>query len=189
MNDNAIFNALEHGLGQAGAVQNPADVHGTLCGMLCMDNDADPARALDDEPTEALTQALSALREMTLEGLFDPDLSFTPLLPGDDAEIETRVQALARWCAGFLYGLGSQSSGESGDDSDFDLSRLSDEVREVVRDLTELSRAGLTAEDSDNETAEADYAELVEYVRVGVQMIFLELQPRREGPETREQLH
>ena len=118
---------------------------------------------------------------MTLEGLFDPDLSFQPLLPADDVDLERRVQALARWCAGFLYGLSADGS--------FDINNLSGEVREVVNDLTELSRAGLTAEDADNESAEADYAELVEYVRVGVQMVFLELQPGREGPTRRESLH
>ena len=181
MSDNDIFTALQYGLTQSESVQTPGEVHGTLTGMLCIDNQAQPSRAVDDVQTETLDTALAALREMTLEGLFDPDLSFTPLLPSDEADLEQRVAALARWCAGFLYGLSS--------DGVFEPSRLSDEVGEVVSDLTELSRAGLTAEDSDGESAEGDYAELVEYVRVGVQMIFMELQPKREGPDTRERLH
>ncbi|GAB3670396.1 UPF0149 family protein [Salinisphaera aquimarina] len=176
-----IFEALQHGLTQAKSVQTPGEVHGTLTGMLCIDNAARGAQAVEDVESDMLDSALDALREMTLEGLFDPDLSFKPLLPDDEVELERRVQALARWCAGFLYGLSA--------DGEFDLSRLSAEVREVVGDLTELSRAGLTAEDSDGESAEGDYAELVEYVRVGVQMIFLELQPKREGPAKRESLH
>ncbi len=176
-----IFNALQHGLQQAESVQTPGEVHGTLTGMLCIDNETVGVRALDDVENDSLDTAMDALREMTLEGLFDPDLSFRPLLPDDEVDLERRVVALARWCAGFLYGLSS--------DGEFDLSRLSAEVREVVADLTELSRAGLTAEDSDAESAEADYAELVEYVRVGVQMVFLELQPKREGPVRRESLH
>lgn len=185
MNANTVYLALEHGLKQAGAIQAPADVHGTLTGMLCARDEANPLDALDDEANEALREALAALREMTLEGLFDPDLSFTPLLPNDDAALSTRVQALARWCAGYVYGLASQQEQRQ----DFDLSNLSDEAGEVIRDLTELSRVGLTEEDADAESAEADYAELVEYVRVGVQMIFMELRPKREGPETRERLH
>ncbi|MES1926295.1 UPF0149 family protein [Salinisphaera sp. T31B1] len=176
-----LFDALAHGLAQAESVQTPGEVHGTLTGMLCIDNEANGRRALEDVETDSLDTAMDALREITLEGLFDPDLSFRPLLPDDDVALENRVGSLARWCAGFLYGLSA--------DSEFDLSRLSAEVREVVSDLTELSRAGLTAEDSDAESAEADYAELVEYVRVGVQMIFLELQPKREGPIKRESLH
>lgn len=185
MTQSTVFDALKHGLEAAGAVQNPADVHGTLTGLLCVDNDADVTAALDDEATDTLQQALSALREMTLEGLFDPDLGFAPLLPDDEAGLETRVQALAGWCSGFLYGLASQQ----GEADELDLSRLSAETREVVNDLSQLSRAGLTAEDSAGESAEGDYAELVEYVRVGVQMIFLELRPSRQGSETRERLH
>lgn len=181
MSQDNIFEALQVGLTQARSVQTPGEVHGTLTGMLCMDNAASASRAVDDVEGDTLNAALDALREMTLEGLFDSDLSFKPLLPTDEVELERRVQALARWCAGFLYGL--SSSGE------FRVDALSEEVREVVDDLTELSRAGLTAEDADNESAEADYAELVEYVRVGVQMIFLELQPRRDGPAHRESLH
>lgn len=185
MSQATVFNALKHGLEAASAVQNPADVHGTLTGMLCVNENADVTAALDDDATDALREALAALREMTLEGLFDPDLGFEPLLPDDDDELEGRVQALARWCAGFLYGIASQQ-GESGE---LDMSQLSAEVREVVNDLSQLSRAGLTAEDDDAEGAEADYAELVEYVRVGVQMIFMEFRPAHKGPETRERLH
>ena len=181
MSQTNIFEALQHGLMQAKSVQTPGEVHGTLTGMLCIDNKARAARAVEDVESDMLDSALDALREMTLEGLFDPDLSFRPLLPDDDtAELETRVEALARWCGGFLYGLSFFG--------DFNPAHLSAEVREVLNDLTELSKAELTAED-DGASAENDYAELVEYVRVGVQMIFLECQPKREGPETRETLH
>lgn len=180
MSQSDIFMALEEGLKQAGSVQTPGETHGTLTGMLCVDNEQPPAAAVDDVEAENLTTALDALREITLEGLFDPDLSFTPLLPNDDAPLTRRVDALARWCAGFLFGLSYRGR--------FAPDQLSDEVGEIVSDLTELSKAELTA-DEDSNGAEADYAELVEYVRVGVQMIFLELQPGREGPETRETLH
>ncbi|RJS92378.1 UPF0149 family protein [Salinisphaera sp. Q1T1-3] len=180
MSQTDIFAALKTGLTQAGSVQTPGETHGTLTGMLCMDNEAAPAAAVDDVTAPSLTSALDALREITLEGLFDPDLSFRPLLPDDETPLETRVAALARWCGGFLYGLSFFG--------DFNPARLSAEIREVVSDLTELSKAELSA-DQDDESAETDYAELVEYVRVGVQMIFLECQPKREGPETRETLH
>lgn len=181
MSQTDIFSVLEHGLTEAGSAQTPGETHGTLTGMLCVDNEASGAGAVTDNHSEMLTQALDALREMTLEGLFDPDLSFRPLLPNDDMALDARVRALARWCAGFLYGLSS--------DGRLQPAQLSAEVQEVVADLTELSKADLTAEDSDTESAEADYAELVEYTRVGVQMIFLEHQPKHEGPVTQETLH
>jgi len=186
MMQSKIYGALSQGLEAAGALQTPADVHGTLTGLLCANENADATAALDDDATDTLREALSALREMTLEGLFDPDLGFTPLLPDDDeAALDTRVKALAGWCGGFLYGMAS----EQGNGGELDLANLSPELREVVNDLSQLARVGLTAEDNDAESAEGDYAELVEYVRVGVQMIFMELRPPRSGPETREQLH
>lgn len=181
MSQTDIFSVLEQGLTQAGSSQTPGETHGTLTGMLCIDNDASAARAVTDSESDMLATALDALREMTLEGLFDPDLSFRPLLPHDDVDLDTRVRALARWCAGFLYGLSC--------DGRFDPASLSAEVQEVVGDLTELSKADLTTEDSEAESAEADYSELVEYTRVAVQMVFLEHQPKREGPVTRETLH
>lgn len=185
MNPHAVYDALAQGLTRSGAVQNPADVHGALTGMLCVNHKANPLAALDDDPDDALRAELAALREMTLEGLFDPDMGFAPVLPDDETGLEARVHALARWCSGFLYGLASQA----GDADEFDLSRLTPEAGEVVNDLTELSRVGLTDEDHQGESAETDYMELVEYVRVGVQMIFMELRPKRQGPETREKLH
>lgn len=181
MSQTDIFSVLAHGLTEAGSAQTPGETHGTLTGMLCVDNEASAVGAVTDNHSDMLAQALDALREMTLEGLFDPDLSFRPLLPSDEAPLEDRVRALARWCAGFLYGLSCEGR--------FAPAQLSAEVQEVVADLTELSKADLTAEDSDSESAESDYAELVEYTRVGVQMIFLEHQPRREGPVARETLH
>src|SRR5699024_3680618 len=114
------YDALAQGLTRAGAVQNPADVHGALTGMLCASETANPLAALDDEPDESLREALAALREMTLEGLFDADMGFALLLPDDETALEARVHALARWCSGFLYGLASQA----GDGADYDLSRL-----------------------------------------------------------------
>lgn len=181
MDQNQIYNAIEHGLNQADSTQTPAEAHGTLTGLLCIDNDTPGGKAVEDVESEMLDSALDALREITLNGLFDPELSFTPLLPDDEVDLEQRVQALARWCAGFLYGLSATGQ--------FNPDNLSQESRELVEDLTELSRANLTQEDDEAGTAEADYAELVEYVRVAAQTLFLEFRPKREGPESRRTLH
>lgn len=181
MSHSDIFSALKLGLEQAGSVQAPGETHGTLTGMLCVDNAQQPSAAVDDVESETLSAALDALREMTLEGLFDTNLSFKPLLPDDEEPLEARVIALGHWCAGFLYGLSYLGH--------FSPDQLSDDVREIVSDLTELSRVELTPGETDEDSAEADYAELVEYVRVGVQMVFLELQPKRQGPQTQETLH
>lgn len=167
------YRALHHALTQSGSVQDPAEVHGTLCGMLCMHENADPAAAVEAERGADLREPLAALRELTLESLFDSDAGFKPILPGDeDAALSERVRALARWCAGFAYGLASHG--------DLNFAELSDETREVIQDLTELSKATLAEDEAETEGAEQDYAELVEYVRVGAQLVFLELRPARD---------
>lgn len=176
------YQTLRFALSDAGAVEDPSEVHGTLCGVLCVDESAPAESLVEAESAPGMRQTLGTLRETTLEGLFDPGMGFEPLLPDDSrATLSGRVEALARWCAGFVYGIASRG--------EFDYGALSDEVREVVRDLTELSKAGLTEEDAGEEQGESDYAELVEYVRVGVQLVFLELRSGRTGDETPARLH
>ena len=63
-----------------------------------------------------------------------------------------------------------------------DASELPGQVHgEIVRDLVEISRAGVDAE-QDEESNESAYAELVEFVRVGVQLLFEELAAARSPP-------
>ncbi len=57
-----------------------------------------------------------------------------------------------------------------------DLKKLSDEAREIIQDLTEFTQAAVGDEDPDIE--EGAYTELVEYVRVGAQLLYMELHPR-----------
>ena len=58
--------------------------------------------------------------------------------------------------------------------------RLPGEVGEIVRDFVEITRAGVDAR-QDEESNESAYAELVEFVRVGVQLLFEELGRRAAG--------
>ena len=62
------------------------------------------------------------------------------------------------------------------------------QLGEIVNDLSEISRAGLSADEFDDED-EADFAlaELIEHVRVSVQIMFEELestQTTSSGSET-----
>ncbi|MBV8975363.1 MAG: UPF0149 family protein, partial [Sinobacteraceae bacterium] len=78
-----------------------------------------------------------------------------------------------QWCQGFLYGLGAGAI--------TDATVLPGDVGEIVRDLTEISRAGVDAS-QEAESNEAAYTELVEFVRVGVQLLFEELAALRYPP-------
>ena len=64
-----------------------------------------------------------------------------------------------------------------------DAASLQGEAAEVLRDMTEITHVDVDPAD-DAESNEAAYAELVEFVRVGVQLLFVELAPARgEEPE------
>ncbi len=154
--------SLEELLGAA----DVADAHGALCGRLCSGQALDLAQwwtRVRDETEERVPPALLAeLLAVTQARLNDPALGFQPLLPADDAALGERVEALRQWCQGFLYGLG-----ESGWSPGAAVPR---DVQEALRDLTEISHAGVDPGDED-EQGERAYAELVEFVRVSVLLI------------------
>jgi uncharacterized protein YgfB (UPF0149 family) len=151
----------EHALAEA------AEAHGMLCGCLCSAagysfedwlREILPAGRADPQVAETLRDVYAP----TLAALEQPDMGFEPLLPSDAQPIDGRTTALAQWCQGFLYGLGAGRIP--------DASSLPGEVGEIVRDFAELTRAGV------------DGAELVEFVRVGVQLLFEELEAARRAP-------
>ena len=59
---------------------------------------------------------------------------------------------------------------------------MSAEVAEILSDFAEMSRAGIDDEDvTDRDRADFALAELKEYVRVSVQIVFEQLADRREA--------
>lgn len=182
------FNELQRVLVQAHALTDAAEAHGTLVGSLCASRCtlADwLAEILPEGRADGLTTAdLRAIYESTSGALVDGRLDFQPLLPADDAPIGDRTSALGEWCQGFLYGLGAGAAVP-------DAQTLQGEAAEVLRDMTEITHVDVDPAD-DPESNEAAYAELVEFVRVGVQLLYEHLQPLREPlprMTPRERLH
>lgn len=173
-------------LARLGCADEVSAFHGAVCGALCRlpPEQVAPDQLLEDpDPSvgSAARAELGEVVEQIVESLSDSELGFAPLLPDDDAGLGERAQALGAWCEGFLFGLAGQTR--------LDLDGCSEEVREIVRDLSELTRAGL-GEDEDLEVEESAYSELVEYVRVGAQLVYMELRPRPPGgDETSPTIH
>ena len=179
------FDALAETL--AGSTELAAEFHGALCGALCVHaaKDVDLLRLVETAEggplAAALRPSLERLCTETLEALADDSMRFAPLLPDDDTALVPRTHALAAWCQGFLFGLSSKGG--------LDLARCTEDLREVVRDFTELTRAAV-GDESDLNIEETAYAELVEYVRVGAQLVFMELHPRPTlDPSDSQRLH
>jgi len=174
----ADYTEIQRALAEAHALADAAEAHGTLAGSLC----AAGGYRFEDWLGEILpegeagphaTDALRELFERTAGALGGPQMEFQPLLPRDEEPLDARASALGQWCKGFLYGLGSSSMN--------DAAGLPGDVGEIVRDLSEITQVGVDAEEG-LESNEGAYAELVEFVRVGVQLVFDELEPLRVVP-------
>ena len=174
----ASFAEIQRVLADERSMTDAAEAHGTLAGALCTVTtyrfEDWMQDILPDGRAQSLsTTALRALYFLTAETLSGADMEFEPLLPEDDQPLPERAAALSQWCVGFLYGLGSGSIP--------DVAKLPGEVGEVVRDLDEITRVGVDSGDGDEQN-EGAYTELVEFVRVGVQVVFEELRALRDAP-------
>lgn len=160
------------------SLADASEAHGTLAGCLCAAGgyrcedwlrEILPEGRADPEASAILAQLYTA----TADALLRPDMEFELLLPDDAQPLAVRTAALAEWCQGFLYGLGAGSIP--------DASRLPGDAGEIVRDFVEITRAGVDAGQAE-ESNESAYAELVEFVRVGVQLLYEELAAARTPP-------
>jgi uncharacterized protein YgfB (UPF0149 family) len=164
---------LTHTLAAADADFSAAEVHGTLTGLLCAgaEERVMPALAslVPEGATGGLGEMLTALLRQTREQLHDPEFVFALLLPGEDVALDAQVVALADWCRGFIVGL---TAGGVADPA-----RLEGDAGEVVQDFARIAAAEVDMSQAAGEEEERQLAELVEYVRVGVQLVFEQLRP------------
>ncbi len=179
------YEALDALMKQVGYDDESSSFHGSLCGALCRQkpDEIDPVALLDAPeytPEGRDRELLVRLRDDTIAALTDLHSAFMPLLPSDDDPLADRARALGAWCEGFLYGLAGRIK--------LNLRECSEEVREIVKDFTEFTRTSLDSGD-DDEGEESAYAELVEYIRVGAQLVFMELHPRLGAPGASPTIH
>ena len=161
-----------------------AECHGLLCGLLCAYPNLDlnqykiacTARELPAEFDDESSAVMQALLESSRIQLNDPDMSVGLWIPDDDEPLPVRTTALAAWCSGYLTGL-TESCGSR-------LMEVSDDLSELVTDLGEISRA-VAATDTEDEVEENAFAEVVEFVRVAVLLVCEELR----GPQDHDSVH
>lgn len=183
--DSPPFDSIETALRRAAAPADAAEVHGSLCGMLCVLGGRASGRWLGDVLADAGGDAaavdeagrlLGALATATGAALEAGEMGFQPLLPPDEQPLEYRVASLAQWCQGFNYGLAVAAALV-----DADAALEADDIAEIVEDLAALGLADAGSDDPEEEV-EAAYAQLVEYIRVGVQLVFDALTDVRQNP-------
>jgi hypothetical protein len=166
---------IQEHLSESRALTDAAEAHGTLSGALC----AASGYGLDDWLAEILPEdalggdddgLLRGLYETTRGALAGTEMQFELLLPDDEQSLARRTEALTLWCNGFIYGLGVSGA--------HDPQKLPGDAGEIVRDLSHIMGAGVDEADS-QEANESALTELIEFVRVGVQVIFEDLRDLR----------
>ncbi len=105
--------------------------------------------------------------EQTVADLNDPDLGFAPDMPDESSPLTERAVGLVDFCSGFNYGLGLSSGGR-------DTASLPADTREVISDFQAIQNLDL---DELGESEEGAWQELYEFLRVGVLLVYEELQP------------
>jgi len=183
------FVEVEKVLTDVGSMTAPGEAHGIICGRLCAEGaSADPrwmAHILGDEPrAEAVGRCdavLHALLERTERDLDAQQLALRLVLPGDNEPLTARTEALGEWCQGFLLGFALTGF--------HDVSVLSGEAQEFLRDVREIARVDADAASEGSEEDESAFAEVVEYLRVGLMVVYEETRASSDMSPSSETRH
>jgi uncharacterized protein YgfB (UPF0149 family) len=164
---------------------DPSEIHGMLCGMLCLD-DSLISNTWITQLAEEMDLSLHAhdslriLFNATVSQINDEEFAFMLLLPDDDVNMSVRAESLGYWCQGFLTGLGLAGMSET--------SQLPEEVQDFLNDVSHIARIGLDGDNPD-EDDEIAYSDIVEYLRMGVLLISQELPTVRTDYSSSHSLH
>ena len=175
------FETLDSMLKAHPELESPAFIQGLLAGMVCGNGDTSETdwikQLLEEADTKSVKEsflvALHALHGATQEGLQGADFDFNLCLPDDQVGLDWRARMLSHFCEGFLYGMGLTSQASN---------PLKGDPAELLEDFSQIAQmdtSGL-AEASDED--EADFTELVEFVKVGVLTIHETLNPAERKP-------
>jgi hypothetical protein len=130
-----------------------SELHGAVVGIgVCSEQSFSLQSLVDLLGVDALSDEndVEAFVNASLEILFADDMSFTPLLPEDDAPLEIRVTAIGEWTGSFVAGLAAG-------------------LAEI--DLPGDSAAAAGEEATAGEEAEFDLLQVQEFVKIGALLV------------------
>lgn len=163
------YETLDTLLQQNSIALTAAEIHGLITGLICGGSRDQGWQTLVHDLAndglafpQVIAQPLRELYDTTFETLDDSDFAFSMLFPDENASVFDHADALAGWVNHFLLGLGVAQP------------KLAEkkEVSEVITDLRNIGMLGYD-EDEDQEELEQALEEVVEYVRVAVQLCYI----------------
>jgi len=184
MNDHHYFSQLDSSLRLAGLDQSCSEVHGMLFGSIASHMYSGVAPNLlklltgleqQDPSMNQLHETLNEFYRETSETLLDSEDEVSLLLVDEEAKLSDRADSLADWCRGYLLGLLQ--------DDRVSIDQLPEDGPEVARDILAISEASYS-DTEDEHQEEWAFAELEEYIKVGVRLIFESIVRLRSGEST-----
>ncbi len=169
-----------------------SEVHGIIIGLLCRDAFTPAGKwvqalelegSASDTRFQTVREQLEDVWNFSHQSLNHIETEFEPLLPGDDEPLSERSAELGAWSQGFLYGFSlveeetAEDAEEKDDDKEED-SEMPQVVNEIIQDIVEISQVASEIDGEDVEAVDSDeaaYMELVEYLRVSIQLVFEEM--------------
>ena len=186
MNNFTNESELDEALENCDSGRNSIQAHGLLCGYRMTHglkgHDMWLHRMFENSSNEKGDKYKYIFDDLfikTWQQLEERQSEFELFLPGDDRGLLTRAKAIGSWCDSYLHGLISSVTTEKLKKA---INREPTSI--LIKDLLEMTKATIGEED-DDETNERSYAELVEYTRIAVQLIFEELEESRNNDEER----
>jgi len=163
-------------LDQGYVMASAAEVHGLIAGLLSAGVDPEPQQLMpvlhdflnDGQALPVdVKQHVISLIENSAKQLAQNDFSFSMLLPSDDDSLPERLDAMVEWTQAFLVGFAVQQT---------DLSLVSDDVREALDQLTEVTKIDIhTTDDGSSEENEEAYYLVLEHIRIMVLACYTEV--------------
>jgi len=184
MNNFTNESELDEALENCDSGRNSIQAHGLLCGYIMTHglkgHDMWLHRMFENSSNEKgdkvkYKSLFDDLFIETLRQLEERQSEFELFLPEDDRDLLTRTKAIGSWCNSYLHGLISSVTTEKLKKA---INREPTSI--LIKDLLEMTKATI-GEEYDDETNERSYAELVEYTRIAVQLIFEELDESRNN--------
>jgi uncharacterized protein YgfB (UPF0149 family) len=153
-----------------------AEAHGIATGMLCVDEQADINQWFlelfrEVKPiVEEQKNLLIRLFEETRRLLGSEGFEFELFLPEEDTPLNEQVEALKKWCHGFLFGISTNPSVSEMD--------WPEDVREIVKDISEFTKLDTQVSGEEDENA---FVEITEYLRSVVVLLRDDIKDIKDG--------
>lgn len=172
-----VFEEVEETLSRFHLSTTASELHGMLTGLICAGVEADdienwlPVLCLEDRylPEDEYRPFEQDIRDAYLQVRKDLEsfgVEFSVLLPEDGYSLLDRVSAMTSWCTGYLKAIVEYG--------EISVDQLPDDCAEFLDDVTQMSDIELE-EDPSEEELEASYMTLEEHLRVGVQLVYEQL--------------